>query len=285
MRVAFASSFFLALLPFGSGFNANPFDVKMQRVSDLYHLTEIQTEQRISLSLDIAEPKATSRLAVNGIEFDLTDRVPTSKDDFVRMPVSHGPFPQLSGGFRALTNVGVGSFTSMRGREIVALSKGCWEIAWRDGAPCGSLLYGFEVDREHKRNDATLPKGTVYVSFSTWTSEGLERAREIRESKAAIARKASQKRDEEVVKMVAAQNVFRKAHHYFNALAAADEAYAQPLNSKLKHVPTSGEAIRLVGDLRVSAKGKVWTQNLPYGKPVFLGEAKMKSVVPKDRDE
>lgn len=276
MRVSFAT--FLAFLPFGSAFNANPFDVKLKPVSNLGQLAEAQSEQRVSLGLDIVEPKGSSRLAVKGIEFDHTKRVPSLENDFVEMPGSHGPFPQLSGGLHALTNVGVGSFASMEGHESVKLSKGCWEITWRDGAPCGSLLYGFEIDRDYKRNDATLPKGTVYVSFSAWTSKGLKRAQEIKENKAKCARKAMQKRDEEVEKMAKARNVFEKVHHYYNAMSAADDAYSQPLNSRMKNVPRSDEVIQFEGDLHVSTVGKVWTQNLPFGKPITLGAARMKSV-------
>jgi len=276
MKVSFAT--FLAFLPLGSSFNANPFDVKLRPVSDLDRLAESQGEQRISLGLDIAEPKSGSRLAVNGIEFDITNRVPMLKNDFVKMPGSHGPFPQLSGGLYALTNLGVGTFTSMKGHEVVKLSKGCWEITWRDGAPCGSLLYGFDIDQDYKRNDATLPKGTIYVSFSTWTSKGLKRAQEIKENKAQCAKKALQKRDEEVEKMATAKNVFQKAHHYFNAMSAADDAYSQPSNSRMRNVPSSDEVIQFEGDMHVSTKGKVWTQNLPYGKPITLGVAHMKSI-------
>jgi len=278
MQVSFA--IFLAFLPFGSSFNANPFDVKLKPVSDLGKLAEAQSEQRVSLSLDIAESKGgSSRLAINGIEFDLTKRVPSfENEDFVKMPVSHGPFPQLSGGLHALTNIGVGSFTSMAGHEIVKLSKGCWELTWRDGAPCGSLLYGFEIDQDYKRNDATLPKGTVYISFSTWTTKGLKRAQKIKENKAECARKALQKRDEEVEKMTTARNVFEKAHHYFNAMSAADDAYSQPVNSRMRSVPNSDEVIEFEGDMHVSTKGKVWTQKLPVGKPIIVGAARMTSV-------
>jgi len=276
MRVSFAT--FLAFLPFGSGFGANPFGVKMRPVSDLGKVAEAQNEQQISLGLDIAEPKGSSHLAVNGIEFDLTKRVPSLENDFVKMPGSHGPFPQLSGGLHALTNIGVGTYTSMAGHETVKLSKGCWEIVWRDGAPCGSLLYGFEIDRDYKRNDATLPKGTVYISFSTWTTKGLKRAQEIKDNKAKCARKAMQKRDEEVEKMAKARNVFQKAHHYFNAMSAADDANSQPLSSRMKDVPSSDKVIHFEGDMHVSTMGKVWTQDLPFGKPILLGAARMKSI-------
>jgi len=275
MRVLFAS-LFTVFLPLGT--DSFVFDQKLAPFTELGKLIDVQTQKRVALGLDISEPKGQSRLSINGLVFDLTKSVKSLGHDFVKMPGYNGPRALLSGGLHALNNVREGTFTSMTGLELVKPSHGCWEITWRDGAPCGSLLYGFEIDQEYKRNDATLPKGTVYVSFSTWTSEGLEKARTIRDKKTEVAKKALRKRDEEVEKMGEASNVFQKAFHYFNAMSAADVAYAIPSYSRMRNIPGSDEIIHFDGDMHVSKKGRVWTQNLPWGKPIILGSARMNSV-------
>lgn len=275
--------FFAVLLPTESFV----FDQKLKPFTDLANLIEVQTEKRVDIGLDIREPKGgLSRLSINGLVFDLTKRVTNninknknnSKQDFVKMPGYHGPRALLSGGLHALQSVREGTFISMAGPELVKPSHGCWEITWRDGAPCGSLLYGFEIERDYQRNDATLPKGTVYVSFSTWTAEGLEKARGVRDRKTEVARKALRQRDEEVEKMGEARNVFEKAVHYFRAMSAADVAYAIPSHSRLRNIPGKDEILHFDGDMHVSKTGRVWTQDLPWGKPVVLGSARMNSV-------
>lgn len=216
-------------------------------------------------------------MAVNGMVFDLTNQTPSFKNDFVKMPGLHGPTPSLSGGLNALTTVQDGSFISMAGSEAVKTSNGCWEIVWRDGAPSGSLICGFEVDQDYMRNDATLPMGTVYISFNMWTSEGLKQAREHKDRTSKKANNALQKRREEIEKFRETTNFLEKARHYYNAMHAA-EAYSNQPTKKMNLVPSPDEVLHFEGDLQVSTKGTVWTQNLPGGKPITLGSARMKSV-------
>jgi len=209
--------------------------------------------------------------------FNLTKRAPSFNDDFVKMPGAHGPKPSLSGGLHTLTTVQDGAFISMAGNEIVTPLKGCWEIIWRDGAPSGTILFGFEIDQDYNRNDATLPKGTIYVSFNTWTSEGLKQAQSIKERSTMRANSALQKKDKELAKMTETNNVLRKARHYYNALSAAEVYSTQP-NTRMKLVPSFDEVVHFEGGMYVSTTGKVWTKKLPTGKPVVLGRAKMKSI-------
>jgi len=243
----------------------------------LQELVDAQSDQRVSVGLDIGRPGDTSRLAVNGIVFDLTKQTPSFKNDFVKMPGLHGPTPSLSGGINTLATVQDGSFISMAGSETVKPLSGCWEIIWRDGAPCGSLICGFEIDQDYKRNDATLPMGTVYVSFNMWTSEGLKQAQDYKDRSSKKANSAQQKRIEEIEKMRETTNVLEKARHYYNALSAAEEYTKQPI-SKINLVPSSDEVLHFEGNMQVSTKGTVWTQNLPDGKPITLGSARMQSV-------
>lgn len=246
-------------------------------LADLGQLVEAQTDRRLAVSLDIGKPGSISRLAIKDMVFDLTKSAPSFKDDFVKMPGFHGPNPSLSGGLRTMTTVQDGSFISMAGSENVKPLKGCWEIIWRKGAPSGSMLCGFEIDQDYKRNDATLSKGTVYVSFNTWTSQGLKHAQDVKEKSSKRANIAEQKKDEEIAKMAQTSNVLQKVLHYCNAVSAAEDYSKEPTASN-KLVPSSDEVIHFEGDMYVSAKGHVWTKNLPSSKPVILGTARLSSV-------
>jgi hypothetical protein len=66
-------------------------------------LIESQTDQRVSVSLEIGQPEDTSRLAVSGMILDLMNDVPT--EDHLKMPGFHGPHPKLSAGLRRLNIV------------------------------------------------------------------------------------------------------------------------------------------------------------------------------------
>jgi hypothetical protein len=224
----------------------------------------------------LANVKANRKTAINEIVFDLSKHAPSTHHDFVKMPGVHGTRPSLSGGLHTLTTVQDGSFISMTGKKLVKPLKGCWEIIWGNGDPSGSLLCGFEVDQDYKRNDATLPEGTVYVAFNTWTSEGLKEAQGKKERSTKRANDALKKKDEELAKMAMTNNPLQKVLHYYKAVNAAEDYYMEP-NLRMKRVPSSEEVIHFEGDMYVSTKGQVWTQTLPMGKPVILGTAKMGS--------
>mmetsp|Transcript_5772 Transcript_5772/g.14419 ORF Transcript_5772/g.14419 Transcript_5772/m.14419 type:complete len:279 (-) Transcript_5772:241-1077(-) len=262
------------VLPFGNAFIREKTAIPTR---DLSQLVEAQCDQRLSLALDIGNRNDISRLAIKGMEFDLTKQIPNSNDEFVKMPGVHGPKPSSSGGIKTLNIVQDGSFISMAGCETVKPMKGCWEIIWKEGAKSGSLLCGFETGKNYNRNDATLPQGIVYVSFNTWSSEGLKRAQELKERTSKRANGALQRKDEELAKMAETTNVFQKALHYYNALSAA-EVYARRPHARMELVPNTDQVAHFKEDMYVSTNGHVWTQELPSGKPSVLGTAKMQLI-------
>jgi len=265
-------SLILAFL-FQSG-NAFIRDKSVSPLPGLDKLVEAQCDQRLSLGLNIGKPDDISRLAVNGLVFDLTKQAPTLDGDFVKMPGVHGLKSSFSGGLNTLNTVQDGSFISMAGVETVKPMKGCWEIIWREGSENGSILCGFETEKDHKRNDATLPQGTVYVSFNAWSSKGLKRAQDTKERTTKVANNALQKKHDELAKIAETTNMLQKARHYYNAMSAA-EVYSKQPNARMELIPKVDEIVHFEGDMYVSTNGHVWTQNLPAGKPSVLGTAKM----------
>jgi hypothetical protein len=255
------------LIPLVSSFI---FDTVIRRPG-LDQVVESQTDQRVAVSLDIGTPEEhSSRLAVKGLVLDLKNELPS--ESHVKMPGYNGPHPNLSSGIRRLDLVEEGSFISQTGKNIVSILNGCWEFVWRDGAAAGSLLCGFELPEEYKRNDAKLPKGRVYLAFPIWTKETLEK---MQDEKARIMELASQalvEKDKHLAKMHETGNIFQKALHYRNAFAAAEKYIMQP-TERMKFVPSKDEVIPFQEDLLITTKGTVWTKNLPNGKQVLLGSA------------
>jgi hypothetical protein len=150
---------------------------------------------------------------------------------------------------------------------------------WKEGAPAGSLLCGFELPQEYKRNDATLPKGRVYISFPIWTRDTLEHMQDQKKRILERASEALDLKNEELAKMQETGNIFLKALHYRNAAAAAEKYYVQPITRMLL-VPSEKEVIPFHHDLFVTTKGTVWAKDLPNGKQTLLGAASMKAATP-----
>ena len=78
-----------------------------------------------------------------------------------------------------------GKFVDITGSKTVTLEHGVWEMIWRNNAKAGeptvyyfalfgycvlieyiyagALICGFDVPEEVKRNEASIPKGKMYV--------------------------------------------------------------------------------------------------------------------------
>lgn len=242
----------------------------------LEQLVDAQANQRLSFDFSIGKEEDSSRMSVNGMVLDL---IKDNADyEHVPMPGKNGPHPNLSSGIRRLNLVKEGSFISMKGTELVQAIKSCWELVWRKDSPAGALLFGFEVPEDYKRNDITLPQGQVYLSFPVWTTDGLRYARSEKER---ILKKADEylnEKNEELEKCQAENNLFKKALHYRNAYAAAENYYNQPVK-RMQEVPDKDEVLTLQDDLFLTTKGLVWAKNLPNGKQTLLGTVNVSPVL------
>jgi hypothetical protein len=243
----------------------------------LRELVDAQPDQRLSLHLNIGREGDASRLTITGMVLDL-NRDNADENEHVSMPGKNGPHPKLSSGIRRLNLIKEGSFISMMGTEVVKTLKGCWEMVWRKDAPAGALLCGFEIPEEYKRNDATLPKGRIYMSFPVWTKETLAYAKSEKERILKRAEECLIERNQELAKYQATNNPLTKALHYRNAYAAAEKYSMQPVK-RMKEVPEADEVIALQDNLLLTTKGLVWTKPLPRGEQVLLGTVNLSPVL------
>jgi hypothetical protein len=242
----------------------------------LSELVDSQPGQRLSINLDIGQKGDASRLAISGMVLDLI-RDSADTIDHVAMPGKNGPHPKLSSGIRCLNLVKEGSFVSVLGTQVVKTMKGCWEMVWRKDSPAGAILCGFEIPEEYKRNDATLPKGRIYLSFPVWTKETLAYARSEKERILKRAEELLEEKNQAMEKVQETNNPLMKALHYRNAYAAAEKYVMQPV-AKVKEVPEEDEVIALQENLLLTAKGLVWSKDLPRGEQVLLGTANISPV-------
>ena len=264
----------VSIFSIGNGFI---FEKPLAPLKNLNQLVEAQSDHRLSVSLDIGKSGDNSRLAINNLIFDLSEHAPTSNDQHIKMPGAHGPHPSLSSGIRRLTTIKNGSFISMNGSEVVNAMKGGWELIWKKDAPAGSLVAGFEIDRDYQRNAAMLEKGELYISFNTWSEEGLKRAQEEKRKNSEIVNEAETKKDNALAKMKETNNLVERAIHYFNALSAAEVYSKQPIRT-MKLVPSTSDEILPLEGMYVSMKGNVWKKDPESDRPIILGVAKLNSV-------
>jgi hypothetical protein len=265
----FASLILLLFLsPLGSSFI---FDKPAVPLADLGQLFKTQHEKRVSVDLNIDHGEG-SRLAVKGMVFDLMEDPASSKSDFKSMPGNYWPRSSFTGGLHAMNTVEDGVFVSMNGNTVVKPLKGCWEIIWREGDPGGYLYCGLDIDQEYKRNDATLPKGNIYVSFSVWSAKGLKEYQDRKERSQERANSALKKKSDELAKMAETTNLFEKGLHYYNALCAAD-AYLMEPKKMMKFVPSTEDVLEFADDMYIGKTGSVWVQDSPHSKVAVLGAA------------
>lgn len=114
-------------------------------------------------------------------------------------------------------------------------------MIWRRGAKAGAFICGFDVPEEVKRNDASIPKGRVYVvgycndwtitfffsldqhnslgsfqTFPVWTEESLQDLRERMVKAEEKAVEAMDRLKDETRMMSETSNPLMKAMHFRN---------------------------------------------------------------------
>jgi len=230
-----------------------------------------QETKTIGINMDIGAMNSQSRLNVNDLIFELASTPATYKHPM--MPGVDGPNPQLSGGARTLNIINEGWFIDMSGKKSVKTLNGCWEMVWKENSIAGSLVCGFDIPEEYKRNQATLPKCRLYMNFPLWTKAGLEDALQKKKVMLSRARKFNAEKEMEMEKMQTAQNPIVRALHYRNAASAKDMWRRQNVK-QFDTVPSFDEVIQLQDDLLLTTKGMAFSREGTFkrGKHFLLGK-------------
>jgi hypothetical protein len=172
----------------------------------------------------------------------------------------------------SLTVQKMGSFINHAGLQMVNIDidTAVWELIWDSPeSPAGTLVLGLDVQHDATRNDATLKKGHIFISFPVWTKDGIT---EYQQRKAEVEEAAGvhlAERDIQIQKYKDATNIIAKLFHYRNA-AAAVERYSMYPTRAVASIPDNDDLIPLIADgsLLLTKTGTIWRQ--PEHKNVFM---------------
>ena len=265
-----------------NGFTFNALNIPSPVLDKFVHDTTTikkpsDTGALLDVQLDIGKDD-TSRLSLRSATIQLLpDNISKNQvKQYPGLPGANGPNPKSSTGAKHLTVVSPPSFIDMSGKQVVNLGNGSWEIVWRDASPSGNLICGFHLPKSYQRNDASLPKGRLYISFPVWTTESLQEQLVLKRKAEKRGSKFLQEKEEAMLKYQTEPNFFKKAMHYREALSAAEQYSLVPL---YKNVPDEADTMVLQDDLLLSTKGTAWTKKdggmtmFGENKQVLLGSA------------
>ena len=230
----------------------------------------------LDITLDVGKDTDSSRISMKDMLIELLPDNIVKQDakKYPALPGTNGPNPKSSTGAKSLLVKQDPYFINTQGMQPVMFENGCWELVWRDGASAGSLVCGFHSTQEYTRNDASFPKGRIYLSFPVWTKETLKEAQENKAATEKRAQKYLQEKADAMAKYVAEDNILMKALHYRNALNA-HELYAITGVDYLNHIPAEdSDTMVLQDDLLLCTTGTVWTKKDGFfGGQILLGTA------------
>lgn len=242
-----------------------------------------QTGTMLNIHLDVgkkADPARKNanepRMNANGLVLELHSESLVPSSNHPAMPGANGPHPKLGSGIRSLSIKEDASFIDMNGMQRIPLKNGCWEMVWRDDAPAGSLICGFDLPTEVKRNEASLPKGTLYISFPVWTKAGLVESQSYKATQLEKASKYIAEKNEHFDRCMEESNIIMKALHYRNAAVATVACQKLETDSSLiREIPSDDDVMSIGFDMMLTTKGTIWTKDSHVfgGRQVFLGVA------------
>mmetsp|Transcript_17902 Transcript_17902/g.24654 ORF Transcript_17902/g.24654 Transcript_17902/m.24654 type:complete len:290 (-) Transcript_17902:256-1125(-) len=241
---------------------------------------EDRTEAQVGVNLDVrliigGESDQESKMALTGLNLQLSKDKISDKESHLPMPGANGPNPGYSSGVRSLNIIEQPYFVSIEGLKKVELLQGCWEMVWREDGPAGSIVCGFNIPEEVRRNNygAYLPAGRLYMSIPVLTADGLKEARAQKQKVETKSESLLKEREDELESMKNTNNILKKALHYRNAFAAT-ENYLMTKRKGVVDVPL--EDVEPIGDgLFMCKKATIWNKegSFQQGKHDLLGYA------------
>lgn len=237
---------------------------------DLLQLTDKQSDKLLNIHLHVGDEDGP-RMAVTGLTIELHHEA--ANYEHTALPGADGQHHKLSSGHRRLDVLAEGHFVNLKGTQHVHMNKGCWEMCWRKDKPAGTLICGFELPQEYRRNDAVLPSGEIYVSFPLWTREGLTIGQQEKQKTEMRLETYLQERDEALRAFDETDNPIMKAIHIRNAFAATDK-YNAVDHHTLGTIPMDHQVFPIQDDLLLTVKGLLWTRDSKQGgSHILLGHA------------
>jgi hypothetical protein len=236
----------------------------------------------------------SSRLVLSGLQASLSDA--PAEMSAAKLPGADGPHPKTSSGAQHVTLLGASpSFVSKTGKVDVPFERGAWEVIWRDGAPAGNLVLGFNLPDGATRNDASIPAGGVYLSFAVWESDALLKDQADAATQQKLLDSARLAKDKALEDMNGTRNLVTKALKFRAACVAMETIELSNLYLQQGHVPQPNDVVALPGSssssssssskaLQMVTLGTVWCKGkgMANGRHLFLGTCKALLLAPKE---
>jgi hypothetical protein len=122
--------------------------------AELATLVKAPSGTVLDLSLNVGG-NDHSQMSLQGLHLELSPD--EAMDEFrVKLPGADGPHKNVSSGAKVVLIKDPAFFVSMAGKQNVPLTHGCWEMVWRENAPAGVIVCGFDLAETVRRNDAFL---------------------------------------------------------------------------------------------------------------------------------
>ena len=120
-------------------------------------LAVAQKGKHVEIRLDICEEEGSRRLGLNGLEFEfLGDEVHAGADyPSLLTSAKRGPLAtKASSPLQSIRKISDPSYIDITGMKKVEMSNGCWKLFFKEGAPSGAIVCGFNFPEEVSANKA-----------------------------------------------------------------------------------------------------------------------------------
>jgi len=279
--LSFAAAAIALQSPSVDGFLNLPFITINQANPAVTGYAEAQENALLKIHLDIGQvekvrgkPVVTgNRMGIDGLLVELHGNEEANYEH-PKLPGANGPNPQLSSGAKSLKLLKEGKFIDHTGSRLAGMEHGVFEMIWRKNAKAGALICGFDVPEDITRNDASIPKGRVYVTFPVWTQETLTDLRERKMEAEEKAVEAMDRLKDASIKMEQESNPLMKAMH-FRSACKAHEDIEYSGHRMYERMPIERDMIKLKDGLHLCSLGTVWTKKDGFfgDEHVLLGSA------------
>lgn len=209
--------------------------------------------------------------SIDGFEFHLRNNPLHSNaakaNRRVPLPGADGPRPHLSSGPHRIHVAHHGSFISMDGLQNVELTRGTWELVWRDKSPAGLLICGFQLDKDAVRNAAMLQKGNLYLTFPVWRKKALEEKQAKKHAAELEYKEFETERNDQIQKLKDTPNLLEKAIHFREAVKAVERMDKTGFHLMI-NLPSKDEVFDVSADsngddgdgLKIVKTGTLWSK-------------------------
>ena len=254
----------------GVPYNVNPPSIFSSPVVPHPQLSKFANSQSnivLNINLDIPENiqdrynPQNSRLMITNLKLQLTSEAAIIASEYDGYsPMKEHESDVHSSPLRVKVH-NSGQFSSLKGTQFVEFENSCWQLVWKENEPIGTLVLGFHLFDEKKRNDARLKSGNVYLTFCIFEQKAMTWFQE-RQNEYSFQMEAYFQNQAKSLESINSTNNVLKKLWYFKTMT---DRYNQIMDMKEKfdkEVPTvesiGGLLVGINENLLVSAKGQVW---------------------------